>query len=101
MTDGMWPPLNGDMTLCPMCSEPVTLPTVEQEELGGRFPATAAVITDPGTFNHHLRDAHPEWWAEQCDLQRRFNANPFIRPVVPRKVNGTPLLPGEDVGDLP
>ena len=47
-----------------------------------------------------VRKAAPEKWAELCDMQRKVNANPFIGGS-PRKVDGTFLRAGEDVGDTP
>ena len=59
----------------------------------------AVVVTDPGTFHEHLRDVHPEQWAESCEARRKMNANPFFGGM-PRKVDGTFLRAGEDVGDI-
>jgi hypothetical protein len=54
-------------------------------------------VGNPGTMYTHLRDAHPERWAEALQAQRVVNA--YIDPV-PRKIDGTLLRPGEDVGDI-
>lgn len=89
--------LNGAVVNCPLCDAEVTMPSHEKRE--NDF-ASYVVVTDPGTFHDHLRDAHPDYWAEACERQRKFNANPFIGSM-PRKVNGTFLRAGEDVGDLP
>jgi hypothetical protein len=56
-----------------------------------------ATVGDPGTMYTHLRDAHPERWTEALQAQRVVNA--YIDPV-PRKIDGTLLRPGEDVGDI-
>lgn len=85
---------------CPMCGAELTMPTTEERTLYGdaRF-AIAVVVTDPGTVHRHVRDEHPEKWAELCEAQRKMNANPFIGGS-PRKVDGTFLRAGEDVGTI-
>ncbi len=75
------------------------MPTLEDRE-NDHGIALAVVVTDPGTAWHHVRDEHPERWAELCEARRKMNANPFIGGS-PRKVNGTFLRTGEDVGELP
>lgn len=82
---------------CPLCGDPVTMPRTENRE--DEF-AIYVVVTDPGTWHAHHRDAHPESWAQACEMQRKMNANPYIGGM-PRKVNGTFLRAGQDVGDLP
>jgi hypothetical protein len=77
---------------CPVCGAPVEVPETEALDSGRRV-----TVGDPGTIYTHLRDAHPEKWAELLQLQRAVNAR--IDPV-PRKVDGTLLRPGEDVGDI-
>ena len=69
-------------------------PVTEVRELDG---CLAVVITDPGNAGQHMREAHPELWAEMCDLRRRMNASG--RYGLPRKVDGSFLRPGEDVAD--
>jgi hypothetical protein len=86
---------------CPLCGTPVTMPQTERvDNLGGDVLVSAVVVTDPGTAHAHVRDSHPDKWAELCEMQCRVNASPFIS-AMQRKVNGTFLRPGEDVGDLP
>jgi hypothetical protein len=81
---------------CPLDGTALTLPVTERCDLpdGG----IAMVVTDPGTFHRHMRDTHPERWEEACERQRQMNANPNIT-FMPRKVDGTFLLDGQDVGD--
>jgi len=88
--------LNGAVVKCPKCGTEVTMPSHGERQDDSAF---YVVVTDPGTFHRHLRDAHPEEWARVCEMQRKVNANPFIGGM-PRKVNGTFLRAGEDVGDL-
>lgn len=93
--------LTGEQVTCPLCSAELTMPTTEERFLDdGMVFAIALSVTDPGTAHHHVRDEHPEKWAELCEMQRRVNANPNIGGS-PRKVDGTFLRAGEDVGDLP
>jgi hypothetical protein len=73
------------------------MPRTENREFDGGM-VFAVVVTHPGTFHAHVRDAHPEQWARSCEMTRRMNANPYIG-ILPRKVNGTIMRPGEDVGD--
>jgi hypothetical protein len=82
---------------CPLDGAVLTLPVNERRELDGGV-ATAMVVTDPGTVHRHLRDEHPVRWAELCDFQRKWNASGL---AMPRKVDGTFLRAGEDVGDTP
>ena len=85
---------------CPLCGAPVTMPRTQRiDDLGGDVLASAVVVTDPGTAHAHVRDEHPEKWAELCEMQRRMNESG--RYGMPRKVSGTFLRAGEDVGDLP
>lgn len=91
--------MNSDAGTCPFDGTPLTLPTLEERELDGGM-VHAVVVTDPGNVSRHLRDEHPAMWARMCEQQRRMNANPFIGGM-PRKVDGTFLRPGEDVGDTP
>ena len=86
------------MTKCPACGAGIEMPRTEEREFADGM-ISAVVVTDPGTFHTHLRDAHPDFWAESCELQRAFNANRFIG-AMPRKVDGTFLRPGEDVSDI-
>jgi hypothetical protein len=90
---------DGSMTgtvTCPLDGETLTLDVTEQRQDGFCF---YVVVTEKGSIHAHMRDAHPRWWSEQCELQRAMNANPYVT-FMPRKVNGCLLLPGEDVGDL-
>lgn len=77
---------------CPLCEAPIELPVTETTDWG-----RTVTIGDPGTIYSHLREAHPDRWAEALQAQRVVNA--YIDPV-PRKIDGTLLLPGEDVGDI-
>jgi hypothetical protein len=88
----------GERTSCPLCDAPVTLPRSEHHDLDGGM-IKALVVTDNGTFHAHVRDAHPERWAELVEMQRQVNANQFIGGM-PRRVDGTFLRAGEDVGNL-
>jgi hypothetical protein len=85
---------------CPLDGQVLTLPVHEQREIDGGI-AIALVVTDPGTVHRHIRDAHPERWAELCEFQRKWNASPVPGFHLPRKVDGTLLRTGEDVGDTP
>lgn len=85
------------VTTCPACGETVRHPCTETRE--DDF-ASYVVVVDPGNSWHHVRDAHPDIWAQMCEARQKMNANPYIGGM-PRKVNGTFLGPGEDVGDLP
>lgn len=87
--------LTGQQVRCPACGEEVTLPTNETIDDG---MVLAVVVTDPGTFHGHVRGQHREAWERMCEARRQMNANPFIGGM-PRKVDGTFLRPGEDVGD--
>jgi hypothetical protein len=75
---------------CPLCGAPIEVPWAIDVERDTH-------VIDPGNLYIHLREAHPERWAEVCQAQRAVNA--LIDPV-PRKIDGTLLLPGEDVGDI-
>lgn len=81
---------------CPACGAEVERPVMETRE--DDF-CTYVVVTDPGTSWAHLRDQHPEVWAQMCEARRKMNANPFIGGM-PRKVDGTFLRAGEDVADI-
>ena len=83
---------------CPLDGAVLTMPTHEQQEINDGM-VLALVITDPGTMHRHIRDEHPERWAEMCEFQWKWNANPLPGFHMPRKVDGTLLLAGEDVGD--
>lgn len=85
-----------EVVKCPACGVDVEMPATAEVETGMTF---AVVVTDPGTFYAHVRDEHPERWEQSCEARRRMNANPFIGGM-PRKVDGTFLRPGEDVGDI-
>lgn len=80
---------------CPFDGEVLTMPVLEQRETDD---CIYVVMTDPGTVSRHLKDKHPAMWARMCEAQRQMNASPFIGGM-PRKVNGTFLFAGEDVGD--
>jgi hypothetical protein len=80
------------MAKCALCDAPIEVPETETTDWG-----RSVRVGDPGTLYTHLREAHPDRWAEICQAQRAVNA--LIDPV-PRKIDGTLLLPGEDVGDL-
>jgi hypothetical protein len=86
----------GHAESCPVCGVAVEMPQLETVVTD---LAVTMVQTDPGTAFQHLRDAHPEHWAEACERQRLVNANPYIGGM-PRKVDGTFLRPGENVGDV-
>lgn len=88
--------MSGEVVQCPRCGADVEMPTTETAETD---MAIALVVTDPGTFSQHFRDEHPEQWASSCEARRKMNANP-VMPGMPRKVDGTFLRPGEDVGDI-
>jgi len=87
--------LPGAAVECPLCGESVTLPSSARAEADGGM-VTAVVITDRGTFLSHLRDKHPERFAELAELRRDVNANPFIGGM-PRKAGGSFMFTGEDV----
>lgn len=94
------PGYGGDQVTCPLCDAPLTMPRSEQQHIDqGAVQAIAVIVTDPGTAHAHIRDVHPERWAELCEMQRQVNANPYIGGM-PRRVDGTFLRPGEDVGNL-
>lgn len=94
------PAYGGTQYDCPRCGTPVTMPTREQRHIDdGATQAIAVVVTDPGTAHAHIRDAHPELWAQLCEQQRQLNASPYM-PGMPRRVDGAFLRPGEDVGNL-
>ena len=76
----------------------LTPPTHERREIDGGM-VLVLVVTDPGTMHRHIRDEHPERWTELCEFQRKWNANPMPGFHMPRKVDGTLLLDGQDVGD--
>lgn len=86
----------GRRVKCPLCDAELEWATTEtrQDEF-----ASYVVVTDPGTAWVHIRDEHPERWAEMREARRKMNANPFIG-CMPRKVDGTFLLAGEDVCDI-
>lgn len=88
--------LSGAVVNCPKCGTEVTLPSHEERQDDFAF---YVVVTDPGTFHYHLRDAHPDFWAWSCEHRRWMNQSG--RFGMPRKVSGTFLRAGEDVGDLP
>jgi hypothetical protein len=77
---------------CAFCDAPIEVPVTERPDSG-----RVVTVGDPGTIYAHLRDAHPERWTEALQAQRVVNA--YIDPV-PRKIDGTLLRPGEDVGDI-
>lgn len=83
---------------CPLDGTHLTLPEHERREFDGGM-VLALVVTNPGTIHRHIRDEHPERWAEMCERQRKWNANPMPGFHLPRKVDGTLLRLGEDVGD--
>lgn len=83
---------------CPLCGEEVTLPSHAEMETDDGM-VCAVVVTDKGTAWAHIRDAHPEDFARLVELQRAMNANPNISSM-PRKVDGTFLMPGEGVGSI-
>lgn len=77
---------------CALCDAPIEVSVTERLDSG-----RVVTVGDPGTIYTHLRDAHPERWTEALQAQRVVNA--YIDPV-PRKIDGTLLRPGEDVGDI-
>lgn len=81
---------------CPACGADVEHATTETRH---DDMASYVVVTDPGTAWAHLRDQHPDIWAEMCEARRKMNANPFIGGMA-RKVDGTFLRAGEDVADI-
>lgn len=83
---------------CPRCGQPLTTARTEHRDIGGDA-IMAIVITDPGTAWPHIRDAHPDWWAQLVRARRAMNENPFIGGSK-RRVDGVFLRPGEDVGNL-
>jgi hypothetical protein len=87
---------SGKWVRCPSCGAELELPASEVVETD---MASAVIVTDPGTAFSHIRDVHPEYWATACELRRRMNASPYIGGM-PRKVDGTFLRSGEDVGDI-
>lgn len=86
----------GTREKCPACGADVERPTMETRQ--DDF-ASYVVVADPGTSWEHLRDHHPDIWAQMCEARRKMNGNPFIGGM-PRKVDGTFLRAGEDVADI-
>jgi hypothetical protein len=80
---------------CPACGDELLLPTTATLD---QDACTAVVVVDRGTVSAHVRDAHPERWASMCDARRKMNVSD--RYGMPRKVDGTFLLDGEDVADV-
>jgi len=80
---------------CPLDGAVLTMPVTERRE---DDMCTAMVVVDPGTVHRHIRDEHPERWAEMCDFQRKWNA---LGRAMPRRVDGCFLRDGEDVGYTP
>lgn len=71
-------------------------PVTETREMDGLM---YAVVTDPGDYLPHVREHHPEMWQEWCERRRQTNSSG--RYGMPRKVDGTFLMAGEDVDDVP
>lgn len=94
--------LTGVPAKCPLCRAEVTLPvTAELDESATAFSVIAHVVADQGTFFAHIRDEHPEEWVQACVRRRRSNAAiGGSLGAMPRKVGGSLLLPGENVGDI-
>ncbi len=85
-----------DWNKCPACGADIEHPTLETRQ--DDF-VSYVVVTDPGTAWAHLRDQHPDVWAEMCEARRKMNANPYIG-ILNRKVDGTIMRSGEDVSDI-
>jgi hypothetical protein len=81
---------------CPACGDEVLMPTTATLD---QDACTAVVVVSQGTMWVHVRDEHPEEWERMCSQRREMNANPNIA-FMPRKVDGTFLLDGEDVADV-
>jgi hypothetical protein len=88
---------DGRTVTCPLDGTPLTLPTTESREDDAGI---IVVVTDPGTVHAHIRDEHPAMWARLREARERMNASPFIGGT-PRRVDGTLLLGGRDVGYTP
>jgi hypothetical protein len=100
MAEMRLPGYGGEQYDCPLCGAPVTMPRSEQRHIDdGAVQAITVTVTDPGTAHAHIRDVHPERWAQLCEQQRQVNANQRIG-AWPRRVDGAFLQPGEDVGNL-
>jgi hypothetical protein len=88
----------GGMVLCPLCCEPMTLHKLATVEQDGQ---AVVVVTEAGSMWPHVRDAHPERFELACGHRRRMNAQfAEVMGAAPRKIDGTLLLEGEDVGDV-
>jgi hypothetical protein len=89
----------GDVVACPVCGQQgLTLPTSEryEDEL-----VIAMVQTSVGTWFPHVRDEHPEEWAQACASRASLNRVLGERMgALPRNVAGTFLHAGQAVGDL-
>jgi hypothetical protein len=89
------PPFDGSPRPCPYCRAQVTNDRFEHVT---ELPGLAAVsLTVRGSVWGHVRDVHPDRWAWLLRRQERANS---IGLGMPRKVDGSFLLPGQDVGDL-
>lgn len=90
--------MDPQMRPCPICGELVSLGGHRTIETGA---ALVVVVDPPDTFHPHLRDAHPAEFAEAAERRAKLNATlGQMMGAMPRKVDGTFLRAGEDVGDI-